>query len=286
MKKIHINLIAVLTVQLTGAAICNAQTTVNLKPAPANIVIDGNISEWGDSLAYYNNQLQANYMFTNDKDNLYLAIKTNDPVEEAKILSSGVTLSIDTKGKKKSDFSVTFPVPELGNQTFNAAGTAQEKDLAAGLTKFRKIKADGFKDVEYDLVTLQNTYGFKMAISFDEHGAMIYEEAIPLALFHADGLKNSEWMFNIKINGQEKIAKKEADGQDQSSSMGGGRGGRGGGGGGGGGGGRGGAGGGGGGGGGRGGRGGQRAGADTNAGDSDGGLSKSIDFWGKFVLAK
>ena len=247
-----------------------AQTAFLLKPAPANISIDGSLTEWGDSLSYYNNETQVNYTFANDKDNLYLVLKTNNPVLEDKILASGITLSIDTKGKKKSSYSVTFPVQEQQGKAFGDVNTAQDKKLEIGLTKLRRLKADGFKDVEYDLITLQNTYGFKAAVNYNAHGFLVYEEAIPLALFHADDLKKNEWAFNIQINGHQS-AKKDDNNEGRSSAMGGGRGG-----------GRGGS---------SGGRGGGRGGAGRRSGEGDdedtnGASSKSVDFWGKFILAK
>ncbi|MDB4925712.1 hypothetical protein [Mucilaginibacter sp.] len=281
MKKNCAFLILIFAIQLLHANLCNAQiTTLNLKPAPENVTIDGSLKEWGDSLSYYNSETGLNYALANDKDNLYLVLKTSDPVEQSKILTSGITLSIDTKGKKKSTYSVTFPVQEGIVPPSVAGNTLQEKKLEAGLAKLKKIKADGFKDVEYDFITLENTYGFKIAINYDDHGFLVYEEAIPLTLFHADELKKNEWMFNIKINGFQKPEKKDGDDQANNSSMGGGgRGGRGGGGG------RGGA-----GGGGRGGAGGGSGGHGRGAANDDAASNnpafKSADFWGKFNLAK
>jgi uncharacterized membrane protein YgcG len=255
---------------------CIAQTPINLKHAPANVVIDGNLEEWGDSLSYFNDATRLFYTLANDKDNLYLVVKTNDPATQAKILSSGLELSVDAKDRKKSTYSVTFPIQEQYGQSIE--GGDGDKKLEASMTKLRRIKADGFKDVENDLITLQNTYGFKIALSYDEKGFLEYEEVIPLKLFHADEFMGKEWAFNIKVNGPQKSPKADGDDDDDthnSQTGGGGRGGRGGGGGGGGRGGR-------GGGGGRGGQG--RAGGDDSS--SGGGASKSADFWGKFVLAK
>jgi len=198
--------------------------------------------------------------------------------QQANILSWGVTLGIDTKGRKKSSYNVTFPFQEADSPEPLGDNTDKEKKYEASLTKLKRIKADGFKDVENDVFTLQNTYGFRVAIDYDTHGELVYEEVIPLSLFHADELKKNEWAFNIKINGPQPIAKKEGEGDDAQQGMGG----RGGGhrGGGGGGGGRGGAGAGGFGGGGRGGHGNQGGGD-----QGSGGAPKSVDFWSKFTLA-
>lgn len=268
MKNLYPCLITAIAMQLITVNLCNAQSAaITLKSVPANVVIDGNLQEWGDSLSYYNDATQVNYTLANDKDHLYLVLKTNDSVEQAKILRSGVTFSIDTKARKKSSYSVTFPMYQEENKSFGSTGADQEKKLEAGLTKLRKIQVEGFKDVEYDQITIDNTYGFKVAIEYDNRGYLVYEEAIPLALLHADELKKNVWAFNIKINGQQRAAlKTNTDEAGRNTGMGGrGGGGRGG---------RGGA-------GGRGGRGGGFSNGNTPNNPSSG----SMDFWGKFYLA-
>jgi hypothetical protein len=142
--------------------------------------------------------------------------------------------------------------------------------MQAVLTVLRGIKADGFKDMEDDMITTSHTYGIKTAIDYDDKGYLICEAAIPLVLFHAagDAAKN-EWAFNFKINS---ISRPTTQGEGQEGGRGGGggmggggRGGRGGGGG-------------------RGSRGGGMGGA---GGSSDrSALFTSEDFWEKFYLAK
>jgi len=231
-----------------------------------------------DDLFFFNFVHRLHFYCVNLFQDKSLVLKTPDMRQQANILSWGVTLGIDTKGRKKSSYNVTFPFQEADSPEPLGDNTDKEKKYEASLTKLKRIKADGFKDVENDVFTLQNTYGFRVAIDYDTHGELVYEEVIPLSLFHADELKKNEWAFNIKINGPQPIAKKEGEGDDAQQGMGG----RGGGhrGGGGGGGGRGGAGAGGFGGGGRGGHGNQGGGD-----QGSGGAPKSVDFWSKFTLA-
>jgi uncharacterized membrane protein YgcG len=271
-------------IQLSSVSLSNAQstTTATLQAPPKNIIVDGSIKEWGDSLHYFNAERQINYDLANSKDTLYMAVRVNDKSEQVRILKAGLTLGINTKGKKKEIFSITFPLntaesgPLLGQQKDDGGDiTKQDRDdlKAAMLTSLRGIKVEGFKDIEGNMITTSNTYGIKTGIDYDDKGYLICEAAIPLALFHDDA--KAEWAFNFKINGIVRPAAPAGENQES----GGGRGGRGGGmGGGGGRGGR-----GGGGGGGRGGRGGNPGGA---AATDRSVLSKSEDFWEKFYLAK
>src|ERR1700749_3139099 len=111
---------AVSATQLAIIGLCHAQSKTapnNWHPPPANITIDGDPKEWGDSLPYYNKDKQINYALANDHDNIYMAIRINDRSQQIRVLRAGLTLSIDTKGRKKETFSITFPV---GDQSIGA----------------------------------------------------------------------------------------------------------------------------------------------------------------------
>lgn len=187
--------------QIISAGATYAQETVLALKSPATAVtIDGINTEWGDSLSYYNAENKINYTIANDKENIYLVIKTNDLGKQNFILSSGVTFSIDVKGRsKKSGFAVTFP--ESGQENMkHSTPNLEENKLRAGLLNFRKIGVKGFKDISDDDIALSNAFGINIAIGFDDKGYMIYEEAIPLNLFHAGELAKGDWTFNIKLN--------------------------------------------------------------------------------------
>lgn len=284
MNKPFIRWIGICTAQLAITGLCHAQSktiTNRLLPPPSHIAVDGYIKEWGDSLRYYNKDKQLNYSLANDHDNLYMAIRINDRSEQIRILKAGLTLSIDTRGKKKESFSITFPVgiqsvddmaQTADDLKGNGSVTQADRDelMKARLTKLREIRVSGFKDIEGETITTSNTYGIQTAMDYDKNGDLIYEAAIPLKFFHVDELTKNEWAFNFKINGIIRSGPNSGDteqeGQGRSSrggmGGGGGRGGRGGGMGGG--------------------RGGQRTGGGT-ADHSE--LSKSVDFWEKFYLA-
>ncbi|WP_183564450.1 hypothetical protein [Mucilaginibacter sp. SP1R1] len=266
--------------QASAQAAKTGQTTLQ---APATTInIDGDLKDWGDSLRYYNDEKKFHYTLANDKTNLYAAIRITDRMDQIRTLNAGITLSIDTKGKKKESFSLTFPLadagspPEFGKlKDENGEITKADRDelMRERVTKLRNIKVEGFKDIDGDMITTSNTYGIKAAIDYDADGNLVYEVAIPLQFFHTDDITKNEWAFNFKINGIQKPAGSAVAG-DQQGGMGGmgggGRGGRGGGGGGG----R----------GGRGGRGGGMGGGANAGGHTE--MSKSIDFWEKFYLAK
>ena len=288
MKTLFVPLFCIGFLQLFISAIAFAQdkTAANrLQPPPSNIVIDGGLKDWGDSLRYYNKDKQLNYALANDQDNLYMAIRINDRSEQIRVLRAGLTLSIDTRGKKKETFTMTFPVGDQSAQGMaeniqdlqGGSNDVKQEDreelMKAKLTKLREIKVTGFKDIESETMTTSNTYGFKVAIDYDKDGNLVYEAAIPLKFFHADDLSKNEWAFNFKINGITRPGQDKDKGDHEGMTHGGGAGGFAGGGGG------------------RGGRGGGRGGrmgggGGNNAPVDRSELSKSVDFWEKYYLSK
>lgn len=266
--------IAVLLISTTqiSQAQSTSEASFRLKPPPLHIAVDGDIKEWNDSLSFYSPKERLNYMITNTKDTLYLAVKIYDRGEIARILNAGLTFSIDPKGKKKEAFSVTYPLniqgstPMPNHKQDNEDGiTREDRDelLQERLTTLRGIKVVGFaKDIEDDMITTSNTYGIQATINYDAAGNLIYEEAIPMSFFHADESGKTQWAFNIKING---IQRPAADNDDKTGGGGGSMGG-----------------------GGRhgGGRGGRKGAGNGSGNNTDfGEMFKSVDFWGKFALA-
>src|ERR1700744_3794974 len=110
MKRFYSHILGVAGLALISAGVCNAQSgTLALKAPAGAITVDGSSADWGDSLSYYNPETKIHYAIANDKTNLYLVVKTKDPAQEANIMTSGLTFSVDMKGKKKSTFFTTFP---------------------------------------------------------------------------------------------------------------------------------------------------------------------------------
>ncbi|HTH81692.1 MAG TPA: hypothetical protein VL490_02080 [Mucilaginibacter sp.] len=198
MMKTFYYLTCAVVAQTFAIGICKAQT-LELKPAPAGVVIDGSSKEWGDSMPY--TYKKVTYNLSNDKDNLYLVIKTKDADMQSSILGAGVTFAIDTKGKKKSSYVVTFPaVPaDMDQSRYMNMNPATIKTNLTFASKYGKMTVSGFKDFSDGDMTADNTYGVKTAIGYDNDGYMVYEEVIPLKLFHADDTMK-EWAFNIKFN--------------------------------------------------------------------------------------
>jgi hypothetical protein len=184
---------------VSSAGICHAQTT-DLKPAPARVIIDGNAAEWGD-LPYTDDKAKINYTISNDKNNLYLVVKTKDTVKQSNILGSGITFSINTKGRKTTTYWTTFPIRGKEDPGDYQKLDPTQTQAKIALTKYRKMEVKGFADITDARLDPSNVYGIQVAMGYDDAGYLVYEETIPLVLFHTGNSADKEWAFNICING-------------------------------------------------------------------------------------
>src|SRR5215217_4710518 len=80
--------------------------------APTGVKADGKLTEWNDSFQALNKSTKLYYTISNDEKNLYFVFKSTDATTNNKVTAGGITISIDTDGKKKTEnaYSMTYPV--------------------------------------------------------------------------------------------------------------------------------------------------------------------------------
>lgn len=179
---------------------------------PANTRIDGDLAEWKNSFQAYNHTDKIYYSFANDDKYLYLVVKSTDPTNTAKIAAGGITLTINTNGKKKEEdaFTITYPVINRAAARSGARGgrgggrggfandsTSRQQLISAS----KEIKVIGFKDIDDTLISIYNEYSLKAAMGFDANGSYQYELAVPLSLLNLQADSKAGFAYNLKING-------------------------------------------------------------------------------------
>jgi len=181
-----------------------------MQKAPLDVNVDGKLTEWGDSLALYDIKTKLNYTIANNDTDLYVVAYVTDPKLRRKIMAAGITVSINSEGKKHKTYSLTYPVPD-GKAIFRPhVGDDDGEDIQKpSLLQSTTIKVAGFKDVESDVITTNNTYGIKAAIKFNDKHNLVYETAIPIKMLNTKPGKNGELEINIQVNGIERPAKGE-----------------------------------------------------------------------------
>ncbi|HEY1024752.1 MAG TPA: hypothetical protein VGE26_06270 [Sphingobacteriaceae bacterium] len=161
---------------LTGFTPLKGDDTVQNPPAPAGIKIDGSLSEWGGLVTKYDEATRLYYAVSNDSQNLYLAVRSESKQDLAKIALSGITLSVNTDGKKKEGASATFPI--ISRQ--RSQGSNADSILKQRITSAKEIRIRGFKQLPDGGISVANDYGIIAAASLNDNRHFIYELAIPL----------------------------------------------------------------------------------------------------------
>lgn len=242
---------------------------------------DGVSNEWNEPLNQYNDATKLAFALANDDKNLYIIIESLDPQTTFSVLRGGITLNINTEGKKKDGMKLTFPLmdrppmPKEGEEHREHIPLSPDGAAQDPVAMNKSIRVSGFKNIADGELPAMNQDGIETGMSIHPNRDLIYELSIPLAQLQVGLDLKKPLVYNIKINEPNKSGfKREIRAEDASGGKGrsGGRGGMGGGGMGGG---------------GRGGMGGGRMGGGGQR-PPEGGESaaKSSDFWIKYKLVK
>lgn len=185
---------------------------------PANMKIDGNLSEWNNVLQAYNHNIQAYYTIANDDANLYLAIQAKNPDIETKIIKGGITFTINHSEKKNDPNAVSIKFPIVLNavksnitQGIKEQLTLQNNSTAIDSlvtllnkqlsTNVKYINVTGIKAIQDSMLSVFNTEGIKVSGKFDNKGVLTYEIVLPLALLGMNINSQVNFSYNIKLNG-------------------------------------------------------------------------------------
>lgn len=201
------------------------------------VKIDGKTSE--SNFGAFNKNTKLFYTMSNDDKNLYLVIKSTDNSNNNKIMMGGITLTINTDGKRKEKdgFAITYPLivrqqasrggqsgggqrqgfgggmreggqrssgGSFGQRSQGSSGAAADSVILARrkqqLATVKEIKVIGFNSITDTLISIYNEHDILAVANFDEKGSFVYELSVPLNLLGLTAV-NNEFAYNVKING-------------------------------------------------------------------------------------
>jgi len=175
---------------------------IEMKYRP-QIKIDGDLTDWGDSLIYRYEKQLLQYEIANDDKNIYVAMHVQDNAWQMQALHQGFNLTINKEGKRKEGMEIAFPIPDRESLRALATKDREEKQhdiRIAVLGSARAIYVKGLVDVVDGPVSLENNYGIKVAVKIDTN-AVSYEAAIPFERLGINANEHLALAFNVKING-------------------------------------------------------------------------------------
>jgi hypothetical protein len=175
--------------------------------APANVKVDGKLTEWNNQLEAYNKTTALYYTMANNNDNLYLAMRTTDFVAIDKILGAGISLTITGKN---GALVFTTPITDATNRS-NISKAARSSDvmtdsLANKLNKeltthLKELTLKGIAAIPDPTISVYNEYGIKVAGHLGIDKAYTCEIAIPLKYITPILADAGSFNYNIMVNG-------------------------------------------------------------------------------------
>lgn len=164
------------------SAVVNTDTTL------ITHTLDGHIAEWPEEGFVVDKATKMRYAMDNDKQMLFLALNVPDKTLQQKIMQNGLVFYVDTKGKKKENHGVEFPLGMNNNPNIEMMKVFG----FAGESVPQHIKTAGTINI---------------ALAWDTLYVMNIEYHLPLAMLNstADELNNKKISIGWKINEGEQM---------------------------------------------------------------------------------
>lgn len=165
--------------------------------------LDGSIQEWPAQKFESNTEIGIKYAVDNDNENLYIAMSIPSFPAQMKIMSQGMILYIDTKGKQSEEKGIEYPVrsenpPAVNSQDKNAIRAAMAMNLIF-------LKLFGFSEGAPVKQTIEEGK-VNIVFGWDAADVMNIEYKIPLAVLVENSLDQKLISLGFKIQGREMMA--------------------------------------------------------------------------------
>jgi hypothetical protein len=156
------------------------------------VIIDGENTEWGRSLNFYDEDTKLSFALGSDSNNIYLCFESENGPNQMKIMRAGMNIELSTKGKNKHEVFIAYPLPQkeqepvtTGTDSSNnntSSFTHQVHDAASFktnyLTKHAVMQVKGFASANGE-IPVKNASGLNVAMNWDSASNLFYEIAIP-----------------------------------------------------------------------------------------------------------
>jgi hypothetical protein len=95
------------------------------------VKIDGFINEWKDDTLNVEDKVKVDYAFKNNADYIFVFFRFNDPKYLSTIEHTGITLWLNTQGKKKKNLGVKFTKKQISADEYIAMLEKRQGPLGA-----------------------------------------------------------------------------------------------------------------------------------------------------------
>lgn len=206
---------SILIISCGGSKTATGTTEANSKPTGENYTtnkltptIDGQITEWADSLFTYDNTAKIRYAVANDASNIYVAIISLDRMQQMKMVNGGTEIWIDSKVKKNKSLGVKYPIGgeemKMPERTSGQQQPNPEQMKIEVRSKMIRMELLGFKTDFNGQQSIYSPSQVNPVIDWNKQGDMVYEIAIPYnALQEEDAANIKNISVGIIIKGMQ-----------------------------------------------------------------------------------
>lgn len=155
------------------------------------VKVDASLEEWGDRLTF-DPKSKLFYGVRHDTENLYLALRTRDPVVQRKIMAFGLTVWIDTSAQRVKDLGIRYPVPKKENLPPPEAQSDKDLPLRARRAKpqfsnrflrttdRQHLLLLNFDGKERSMMDVDESREIRVGVEAESKNGVSYELAVPM----------------------------------------------------------------------------------------------------------
>lgn len=161
---------------ITSITACSTYESTFQNPV---LVIDGSSSDWTTTLDSKNNNIS--YGISNNDTNLYIRLIIKSQDIQRKIFIAGLTVWIDTTGKKKEILGITCPIKKTTPKMDRNSMSRMQNSPKFKNNQIWEVEFIGFKESYESYFVSNNPYDVEFSIDQDDFKLMYYEMKIPFA---------------------------------------------------------------------------------------------------------
>jgi uncharacterized membrane protein YgcG len=179
-SSLHSRTLLSVIVLLAVVTLSGCSSTLELTSRWTNheLKVDGTGTEWKDGTTLIPGP-QVLVGIKNDRENLYVCLKTSNRITQVQMLALGTTVWIDTEGKKNKTFGIQFPVSGLlQGRRFPSQQNSQELQRLIDAAQ-RQFEILGPGKDEHRRVADKQEKGLDVHLGFAD-GTLTYELKVPL----------------------------------------------------------------------------------------------------------
>jgi hypothetical protein len=164
--------------------------------------VNGDSREWENALFSFDKTAQVNWAIVNDTAAFYICLRIANDLAQFKVLRNGIELRFNSKGKKKPEAKLGFPLG--GRMNFGEQHDRKTMQLMA-LLQMQDIELSGFKEgVNGTQKIKSGKNGIMAMLKWDTINVMVYEARIPFGVFREDVHAANPLAVGIVIKGASK----------------------------------------------------------------------------------